>query len=46
MCCGNSHQRDSSLTHKVLKNRPSKICGRQPLKEHGQLKQTMLLQFF
>ena len=32
---------------KVFKNRPSKICGRQPLKNikgHGLLKQTISLQ--
>ena len=34
---------------KVLKNGPSKICGRQPLKNlkgYGLLKQTISLQFF
>ena len=38
-----------SILDKVLKNRPSKICGRQPLKilkEYRMLKQTILLYFF
>ena len=39
----------SIIWDKVFKNRPSKLCGRQPLKNlkgYGKLKQTISLQSF